>query len=170
MRFRDVLFSLCGKVIGQTSVNGKRSDVADAVHRNLATSGWSAKLAADHMPRCEVQELQAWGVAPIGINVFPLAGKTTFTFADQASASRRRYQTPTPSLMPARNGKAEIKKVKIGASVLRLRKCGDPSCNVVGRITAGLYDGYVLETAGGWTLLQIGESAGWVSNRYIAIQ
>ena len=35
MRFRDVLFSFCGKVIGRAAVIIARPDVATAVHRNL---------------------------------------------------------------------------------------------------------------------------------------
>ncbi len=170
MRFRDVLISLCGKVVGRAVVQGVRPDVASAVHRNLVQSGWSAKLATDLLPRCEQQVLQVWGVAPIGYNIFPLTGKTALSFAGSAGPAIGKYRAQSQPLLPAQNGVAELKKITVRASVLRLRKCGDPSCDVVGHIVTGRHDGYVLESVEDWTLFQIGESVGWASNRYLSIQ
>ena len=170
MRFRDVLFSLCGKVVGRAAVTASRPDVATAVHRNLARSGWTVRLAANHLPRCKEQVLQAWGVAPIGFNIFPLIGKTAITLLETAEPVSARFQSRSAMLTPAQNGKAELKKITVSASALRLRKCGDTSCDVVGHIKAGQHDGFVLETVGQWSLFQIGEAVGWASNWYVAIQ
>jgi len=170
IRFRDVLFSICGKIVGRTTVRAPRPDVASAVHINLTQSGWSAKLAADHLPRCKEQMLQAWGVAPIGYNIFPLSGSTNLSFADADVAASDSYRTQAALLTPERNRKAIERKVIVRASAIRLRKCGDTGCDIVGRILAGQHNGFVLETAGGWTLFQVGKSVGWASNKFITIQ
>ncbi len=170
VRFRDVLFSLCGKVVGRASIQGARADVARAVHRNLGSSGWAAKLAADHLPRCKEQVLQAWGVAPIGYNIFPLSGKTVLSFTGTAGPVAGFYRTQLAPLTPAKNGKALLRKIKVRASAVRLRKCGDSTCDVVGKIPAGLHEGFVLETTDGWTLFQIGDAVGWANDRFHTIQ
>ena len=170
MRFRDVLFSLCGKVVGRAAVKGLRPDVAAAVHRNLEQSGWSAKLATDLLPRCEQQVLQAWGVAPIGHNIFPLNGQAAIYFVEPPGSAERRYQPRLSPLTPAENGAVELMKINVRASALRLRQCGDVSCKAVGRVSQGTHEGYVLETVGDWTLFQIGSAVGWASNRYLSVQ
>lgn len=170
IRFQNVLFSMCGKVVGRTAVEAARPDVASAVHRNLTISGWSAKLAADHLPRCKNQELQTWGVAPIGYSIFPLTGTTVLSFAETAAGATGSYRTRASLLTPERNGKAVLKKIIVRAAALRLRKCGDTGCDVVGRMQAGQHNGFVLETAGGWTLFQVGEAVGWASNKYLSVQ
>ncbi len=170
MRFRNVLFSLCGKIVGWASIQGARPDVASAVHRNLGSSGWAAKLAADHLPRCKEQVLQAWGVAPIGYNIFPLSGKTVLSFTGTAGPVAGFYRTQLAPLTPAKNGKAQLRKIKVHAPAVRLRKYGDSACDVVGRIPTGLHEGFVLESAGGWTLFQIGDAVGWASNKFLSIQ
>lgn len=169
LRFRDVLLSLCGKVVGRAAVQAARPDVASAVHPNLGHSGWSAKLAADQLPRCREQVLQAWGVAPIGHNIFPLNGSAPIRFEGVPAPEGERYRSRAELLTPERNGVAVLKKIAIRASALRIRKCGGTGCEVVGRIEAGSYEGYILETVGDWTLFQIGETVGWVSSKYLGV-
>ena len=170
MRFRDVLFSFCGKVIGRAAVIIARPDVATAVHRNLERSGWTANFAADHLPRCEEQVLQAWDVAPIGINRFPLSGKTKISLTGLAEPVADTFLSLPGLLTPSQNGKAELKKITVSASALRLRKCADPSCDIVGHITAGQHDGYILEALDQWSLVQVGKAAGWASNGFLTIK
>ena len=109
-------------------------------------------------------------MAPIGFNIFPLTGKTAIALSETAEPVSARFQSRSAMLTPAQNGKAELKKITVSASALRLRKCGDTSCDVVGHIKAGQHDGFVLETVGQWSLFQIGEAVGWASNRHVAIQ
>ena len=168
LRFRDVLFSLCGKVVGHASVHRARPDVAKAVHPNLGYSGWTAQLAADQLPRCEQQVLQAWGVAPIGRNIFPLNGNASVQFAGAPHSDGNRYFQQVEVLTPERNGAAVLKKITVRASALRVRKCGGTGCDVVGSISAGAYEGYVLEMVAGWTLIQIGKTVGWVSSKFLS--
>lgn len=170
LRFRDVLLSLCGKIVGRARVNIDRPDVASAVHPNLSVSGWRAKLAADHMPRCDNAVLQAWGVAPVGHNIFPLFGDTAMSVTGTVQSPTTIFASRWPPLMPANNSEAKLKKIDVRASELPLRKCGAAACEVVGRIAQGTHEGYVLERAGDWSLFQIGASAGWASNKLIAIQ
>ncbi len=170
MRFRDVLFSLCGKVVGRAAVQISRPDVAKAVHKNLLHSGWKAKLATDLLPQCEEQVLQVWGVAPIGFNIFPLTGKTTIVLTNSLASNRWEFFPESKILTPAQNGPAELKSIGITASSLRLRKCGDPACDIVGRIARGAHQGYVLETVDNWSLVQIGESVGWAYRKFLQVQ
>jgi hypothetical protein len=167
MRFRDVLFSLCGQVIGRAAVRGERPDVAKAVHINLNQSGWRATLATDLIPRCDAQVLQAWGVAPIGFNVFPLTGKTEIVFADRAGPPVAHYLPEAKLLTPAQNAPAKLTSIDVSATNLRLRKCGDAKCNVVGRIAKGSHQGYVLESVADWSLIQVGELVGWGYGKYL---
>ncbi len=169
MRFRDVLISLCGKVVGRASVSTKRPDVGKAVHINLIQSGWSARLATDLLPRCKEQVLQVWGVAPIGFNIFSVIGKTKIIYDDMVRPDIWKFIAKTKRLTPAENGLAKLRSLEISASNLRLRKCGDAQCDVVGHIAKGAHQGYVLESVADWSLIQVGELVGWAHGKFLKV-
>lgn len=62
MSMPDVLFVMCGQVVGSVRVGNPRPDVAKAVHPYLDRSGWQARLSVAHMPRCGETTLTAFGL------------------------------------------------------------------------------------------------------------
>ncbi|MEC9266179.1 MAG: SH3 domain-containing protein [Pseudomonadota bacterium] len=169
MRTPTVLFSVCDTIVGVTTVQDPRPDVADNVHMNLTSAGWKATLAAEHLPQCENPVLVAWAQAPIGFNIFPLHGGRLLNMVGgepPAFALTSRYRPPRHD----ERSLPTMKTIAVKANALRIRRCPTTDCAVVGQFTAGKYNGFVIERAGDWSLVQIDQQVGWVSESYLSIQ
>lgn len=169
MRTPTVLFSVCEKVVGVATVQDPRQDVADNVHMNLTRAGWKATIAVEHLPQCEKPILVAWAQAPLGYNIFPLHGGRILNFTGGEAPA---YKLTSRFRPPRHDDRSQpkMKTVVVTANALRIRRCPTTDCAVVGQITAGRHEGFLIEQAGDWSLVQIDQQVGWVSKNYLAIQ
>lgn len=169
MRTPTVVFTVCDTVIGVATVQDPRQDVAANVHINLARSGWRAVIAAEHLPHCEKMFLIAWAQAPLGYNIFPLHGGRILNFSESNPPSFKLISRYRP-VRHSERSQPPLRTISVNADVLRIRRCPTTNCEVVGKFTSGQYNGFLIEDAGDWSLVQIDQEVGWVSNRYILMQ
>ena len=167
MRSRTVLFAACGRVVGHAATGEARPDVGRSVHPNLAQSGWTATLAVDALPTCDKPVLSAWAVAPVGRNIFPLAGGLAISLAPRGPDPGPDYATGPATYRPADNPPAEPVSLRARKGEAPLRRCGSVSCDLVSRLPATPTPGFIIERHDGWALVQAGEKAGWVAERDI---
>lgn len=169
MRTPTVLFSVCDTVIGVTTVQDPRQDVADNVHINLTRSGWKATIAVEHLPQCEKPVLVAWAQAPLGYNIFPLHGGRVLNLTGGAPPDFQLNSRYRPARQNERS-QPQMRTILVKANALRIRRCPTTECNIVGQFASGDYSGFVIERAGEWSLVQINQQVGWVSTKYLTIQ
>jgi len=169
MTMEHVVLAMCGQLVGSVTVNGPRPDVAKAVHPYLDKSGWYAQLAVAHLPRCDDAKLMAFSLAFKGASLWPLNQNFAVTLppGDEAKAgqfaSRASIHDPNMRVTP------EARTITVRASALRVRSCGGAECSVLGRVSKGVYKGYVVERRNGWTLIQLPTMAGWLSEKHIRL-
>lgn len=159
----DVVFSACGHTIGRAQVGGARPDVADAVHPNLAESGWHAEFLAGDLPSCADSEIRAWAVAPGDLaRLVPLAGRFAYVSPGVTGTPPRlsAQQTITPDSYP----RPEFAALRVTASRANLRTCGSTSCAVVGQIDGGSYNAHIATRGPEWSLIVFPDRAGWLFN------
>lgn len=164
MRIKDVLLTVCDQVVGRSPVNGTRPDVAQNVHPNLSISGWSARIAVAHLPRCNGSKLKAWAVSPFGGVIWQLEGDVPLNLPPAGQSHHALTEISKP-LDRSAIGPAIPIQVDVGGRIVNLRRCGDTDCEVVGRVKNGRYTVYIVEEQNGWTLIQFGNVAGWIASR-----
>ncbi|MGA0393929.1 MAG: hypothetical protein ACO3MW_07720, partial [Rhodospirillales bacterium] len=169
MRFAAVLFSACGQVIGHTTVNSDRSDVAKNIHVNLLQSGWRARLDIKHLPACPKAKLRAWGLAPTGNILWPLNGKADLRKTPRHPPTTEQIKFKGDVLHPSRVTAPQLHKFEIRASRANLRRCADTSCKIVGKINRGTHAGYIVEQHDEWALLQLKDGAGWMASHLFTV-
>lgn len=167
LRFKNVLFSVCGKIVGHTVVNASRPDVAKTVHPNLTPSGWQARLYVGYLPNCAVAALQVLGVVPGSVTVLAVGAPVPLRLPPPAkppSGTPSGAQVFTPkSVVPAR-----FVAVEILPDTAELRRCGAATCNAVGQVSKGRHQAFVAEEGSdGWVLLIFPDKAGWVPRTQI---
>ena len=167
-RARNVAIAVCGEVVASVRVDIPRADVARAAHPNLAISGWRAKLAVAHLPRCADARIQA--VAQLGDGRFalPLLGARTLSLAP-AGGSRPNLLSPPAPVSPA------AKQIRSWA---RCACRATPMCGAAPRRHASsaaccrpARTGHLIaEESGEWILVSVPASniAGWISKRTLA--
>ncbi len=171
MKFPKILFTVCDTVIGMVNVTNQRPDVIANVHNNLDPAGWKADLATSHFPVCPEPVLLAWAMAPLGFNIFPLHGGRVIEFKEssQVNAVALANETAIGFIRPTDRMAPDMKTISVRASALRLRKCGGVDCPVLGTLKFGIYQGFVIESANSWSLIQIDGTVGWVATNYLNI-
>ena len=169
MSMPRVLFALCGRIVGSVTVGDLRPDVAQAVHPYLDQSGWRGQLAVAHLPRCEEQKLQAFGLGPQGRNLWPLAEYTTLMLPPLDAVAAKRFVARAPPLTFAAIPIPKASNIIVKASALRLRACGASDCEILGKVTKGTYPGYVIERRGDWALVQLPALSGWLLEIHLAV-
>jgi hypothetical protein len=104
IRFPYVLLSVCETVVATVRIGVPRPDIARSVHRNLANSGWQARLRAGDLPRCEEMQLRAYAIGGARRIVFPLNGEFAVHVSDSGTGPAfdiRWNATPiTPAQIP----------------------------------------------------------------------
>lgn len=169
MTMEHVVFALCDQIVGSVPVNTPRPDVAKAVHPYLDKSGWSAQLAVTHLPRCEDAQLMAYGLAFKGPNLWPLSQNTVLALPRRGEIKTAKFASRAPVHDPLVRLTPKARNVTVQASALRVRSCGGSKCEVLGRVSKGVYKGYIVERRDGWTLIQFPAVSGWVSEKHIFI-
>lgn len=169
MRVRAVLFSACDRIFASVPVDTDRPDIASSVHRNLTRSGWKVKFLIAHVPRCERVEVRVWAAAPGRRLLLPFEATLPLpavpAAVDRLPATRPRgalAQPPTQILEP--------KFITVpGPGALTLRSCGAADCQSVGSIARGRHPGFVVEAGPEWSLIAVGQRAGWAANASLQV-
>lgn len=162
MRFPEVLFSVCDKVIGGAAVTGTRSDVAESVHPNLMYSGWEADLFAADLPDCDETTISVWGRPPVGWTLRPVLGDWSFAFQASAEESSVTVIHEEPLVRPEDVKEAETYRLSIHHDSTALHQCADVRCDVVAKLSQGALNAVVVEELDGWVLLQSAKGSGWI--------
>jgi len=166
-RARNVAIAVCGAVVATVKVDRPRPDVARAAHPNLGVSGWAARLAVAHLPRCEAPHLRA--VAQLGDGRFalPLMGDRPLNLAPHGGPRPDLLAPPAPLSPPARD--AELRVLRISGKT-NVRRCAGTSCEQRATLPAGNYRALVAEETAEWMLISIPANsvAGWIIKRAIA--
>ncbi|MHB1218447.1 MAG: hypothetical protein ACYC1L_09665 [Alphaproteobacteria bacterium] len=167
LRFKDVVFAVCGKIVGHTKVGSPRPDVAKAVHPNLAPSGWQARLYVGYLPRCPGASLLVFGVVPGSMTVVivgtPVPLKLPAEEKPPAGAPKGAPLFTPKSVAPAR-----FVSVDVLPDNAELRRCAAADCAAVGQMAKGRYQAHIAEEAGGWVLLILSDKAGWLPRAQLA--
>ncbi len=171
VQFPWVLFSVCDLVVGSTPVLVQRPDVQENVHKNLEVTGWEATLAARHFPVCEDATLIAWGVAPIGFNIFPLyGGRVIDHVPGEETPPKYDFVSPDTILSPKDVPPPTEMSISVLASSLNVRRCASSDCPIVGAFKRGRYDGFLIDTNSEWSLVQAADTVGWVYNQFVDLE
>ena len=171
LRARFVIVALCGRVVATPAVELPRPDVAESVHPNLFASGWRARVAVKHLPRCAEPQVEVWG--PVGPFPFavPLQGGGTLNLAPSGGDAPvlrgpQRLRTP-PGEAPAPR-----RAVVQGQGNVNLRRCAGTNCAPIGQLPAGPHMAIVAEESADWLLLAVPASGrtGWIARRLVRFE
>lgn len=166
LRFKDVLFSMCGKIIGHTKVGSPRPDVVKAVHPNLLPSGWHGRLYVGYLPPCPNPVLHVLGVVPGSMTVMTVGTavplKLPVPVKPPSDAPRG-----APLFTPKNVVAARFTAIDVLPDNAEMRRCGAANCTTVGQISKGRYQGHIAEEADGWVLLIMSDKAGWLPRSQI---
>lgn len=161
IRFPDVLLSMCGRFVARAQVSGARSDVAKAVHPNLLMSGWSADILVGDLPSCAIPDLEAWAVVPgRPAALAELVGEHRINLV--AGGPVREHVSAQVPVDQNDYWLYKAAQISITASRANMRRCGSTSCAVVSQVDRGTYTAAILDQADGWSLVVVGERAGWL--------
>ncbi len=166
-RARNVAIAVCGEVVASVKVDLPRADVARAAHPNLAISGWRAKLAVAHLPRCENPRIQAVAQLGDGRLALPLMGTRALALAPPGGPRPVLLAPPAPVAPPAAD--PELRALRLSGNV-NVRRCAGTQCEQRGLLPAGTHRALVAEDTGEWMLVSVPASnvAGWISKRALA--
>lgn len=166
-RARNVAIAVCGEVVASVKVDLPRADVARAAHPNLAVSGWRAKLAVAHLPRCENPRIQAVAQLGDGRYALPLMGARPLALAPPGGPRPTLLAPPSPLAPPA--VEPELRSLRLTGNA-NVRRCAGTQCEQRGLLPAGTYRALVAEDAGEWLLVSVPANniAGWISRRTLA--
>ncbi len=166
-RARNVAIAVCGEVVASVKVDRPRPDVARAAHPNLGVSGWTARLAVAHLPRCEEPRLRA--VAQLGDGRFalPLMGDRPLQLGPSGGPRPNLLAPPAPLSPPAQE--TELRALRIAGNT-NVRRCAGTQCEQRAMLPAGSYRALVAEEAGDWMLISVPASniAGWITKKAVA--
>jgi len=163
LRFKDIVLSACGHIVARAQIGALRPDVANAVHPNLAPSGWAARVLGADLPFCADSQLRAWVVVPGGPAVLaPLGGTFSYVSPEPVDIPNRlsAQQPVTPQTYP----KPGFVSVNVTATKANLRKCGSTSCAGVGQISRGKHVAHIATRGPEWSLILFASGAGWLFN------
>ena len=161
IRFPDVLLSMCGQFVARAQVTGQRPDVAKAVHPNLLVSGWSADIFVGDLPSCATPDLEAWAVVHgRRAALAALVGKQRLNIV--AGAFVREHVSAQVPVDQTNYWRYKSAQISITASRANMRRCGNTSCAVMAQVDRGTYPAAILDQADGWSLVVVGERAGWL--------
>lgn len=161
-----VAIAVCGRVIATPAADGQRPDIARDVHPNLGRSGWRARVAIAHVPRCADAKLEI--LAPMGPFPFavPLDGGQALTLASGGTAPALRG--PAAPLRRAPTVAPEPRRLTVqGTGNVNLRRCASTECSVLGNLRAGTHQAIVVENAADWLLVAVptAGASGWIAKR-----
>lgn len=166
-RARNVAIAVCGAVVASVKVDRPRPDVARAAHPNLGISGWHARLAVAHLPRCEQPRIRA--VAQLGDGRFalPLMGDRPLNLAPPGGPRPDLLAPPVPLAPPAQESELRVLRITGNTNV---RGCAGTQCAKRATLPAGNYRALVAEEAGDWMLISVPASniAGWIIKKAVA--
>lgn len=169
MRVQSVLFSSCNEIFASVPVAGSRPDVASSVHRNLTLSGWTVKFMIAHVPRCEQTEVRVWAAAPGRSLLLPFEASLPLP-AVPAAVERLPATRPRGALAQPPRQLLDPKAFTVpGPASLSLRSCGADDCQSVGTLARGRHAGFVVEPGPEWSLVAVGQRAGWIPNAGVQI-
>lgn len=162
MRMKDVVLSMCGKIVGHIPIGLPRPDVAKAVHPNLAPSGWQGRLYVGYLPRCPGAALQVLAITPGTTTVMPVGDPIPISLPAEtklpADAPKGALVFTPRSVVPAKFGPVDVLYDNV-----ELRRCGANDCAVVGQLGKARHEAIVAEeTQDGWVLLILRDKAGWL--------
>jgi len=161
IRFPDVLLTMCGRFVARAQVSGTRPDVAQAVHPNLQLSGWSADIFVGDLPTCAAPDLEAWAVVPgPRAALAALVGKHRINVVSGAAA--REHVSAQVPVDQANYWPHKSVQMTVTASRANMRRCGNTTCAVVAQVDRGTYPAAVLDQVDGWSLVVVGDRAGWL--------
>jgi hypothetical protein len=171
LRARFVAVAVCGRVVATPAVELARPDVAESVHPNLFASGWRARLAVKHLPRCAEPRIEAWG--PVGPFPFaiPLEGGQALNLAPPGGEAPA-LRSPRALRRPPAEAPAPRRAVVQGSGNVNLRRCAGTTCAAVGQLAAGPHQAIVAEETGDWVLLAVPASGrtGWIAKRLVRFE
>ncbi|MCZ8121955.1 MAG: SH3 domain-containing protein [Magnetospirillum sp.] len=170
LRTRFVVVAVCGRVVATPTVDMPRPDVAERVHPNLFASGWRARLAVKHLPRCADAAIDVLG--PVGGFPFaiPLEGRRAL---DLAPAGGPAADTRGPAGLrgPPADPPALRRVVVQGQGSVNLRRCAGPACAAIGQLAAGAHMAILAEETSEWLLLAVPSAgrSGWIAKRLVRL-
>lgn len=163
MNFAEVLFSICGNVIGAASVSGMRSDIADSVHPNLQYSGWEADLYATDLPNCDDATIMVWGRPSVGWTLRPVLGERRIKYVESATTLPVNIIHEEPLVRPEDARIATTIRLSIHHDNTTLHMCARSDCDVTATLPQGALSAVIVEKSAGWVLLQSASGSGWTA-------
>lgn len=171
LRARFVAVAVCGRVVATPAVDLPRPDVAETVHPNLFASGWRARVAVKHLPRCAEPRIDVWG--PVGPFPFaiPLDGGRALSLAPPGGDAPV-LRGPQRLRAPPAEAPAPRRALVQGQGNVNLRRCAGTNCATVGQLPAGSHLAIVAEESADWLLLAVPASGrtGWIARRLVRFE
>lgn len=162
LRFDQVIFSLCGQVVGWAAVEQPRPDVVRYINASLTRSGWTARLPVALLPRCRADMLQTWAAGPTGI-LYPLQGDIPLP---ALPPNPRNWMPPAkPPLRPQDMTALQPATLVVERQAVALRRCAGETCETLSRLARGSYHAAQLDSAPGWSLVVTKGQAGWLARQ-----
>lgn len=169
MRVQSVLFSSCNEIFASVPVNADRPDVASTVHRNLTLSGWTVRFMIAHVPRCAQTEVRVWAAAPGRSLLLPFEASLPLP-ATPAAVERLPATRPRGALAQPPRQLLEPKAFTVpGPGAVTMRSCAAEDCQSVATLARGRHAGFVVEPGPQWSLVAVGQRAGWIPNAGVQI-
>lgn len=170
VRIHRVLLVACDRIIGTATVSLPRPDVAEKIHPNLTRSGWSAKLAVGHLPRCPESALTAWGANRTGKVLFPLAGRVQLPLPPIDPLLSLKHFISPKAFTPGDDPPSPVRHVTFPARKTPLLRRPARDSAVSDEVDGGRYPATILEDTPDWLQVVVGDKAGWVARSTIKIE
>lgn len=166
LRIPRVGIGACGTIVASVAVEGERHDVRATVHPQLDRPGWTARIFADHLPKCEGRTLEAYAFLPGG----RVLAKLAIEQGALPALTGLGAETDGPSALfrPGDLSGPELGRARV-AVPQSLRRCAATDCAETARLPRGDHVVVVLDRRDGWALIKSADSerAGWLPERQL---
>ncbi|MBI1244950.1 MAG: hypothetical protein GC202_08085 [Alphaproteobacteria bacterium] len=166
-RARLVAIAVCGTVVATVRADQPRPEVARAAHPNLGRSGWRAKIAVAHLPRCAQPRVQAVAQIGDGRSALPLGGERSLRLAAAGGPHPVLLSPPSPALPP--DAEPELRAIRLSGNT-NVRRCAGLQCEIRGRLSGGSHRAIIGDETPEWLLVSVPANnlTGWISKQVLA--
>ena len=105
--------------------------------------------------------LRVWAARDNRI-LYPLEGVSLLTLPDVEPAGT--VPPGRPAVRPQDFPPLERRRIQVGEGGGLLHRCPGNDCAVLGHVDSGEHDAMLLDHRGRWTLLVVGDEAGWLAD------
>ena len=160
-KYSKVLFSLCGKIIGQVTPS-RFSAFAKTMHQSLEKQGFNAEFQLKSLPRCKAPTLQAFAYDHLDQSLIKVAGAINIHLIGN-------FEEGYAGLTQLQLHAEPVKTLRVSLRSFnpKVRNCADSTCNVIGVLedhagNESYVEVMVLDRIDNFMLIKTQNIMGWI--------